>query len=115
MVKASIALPVVGLMALAGCGGKPPERPPLVVQTEVIGDAQFSPSIEVVSRLGATTDVAMRPEADGRVVKILVQQGERVKAGQRILVLDNVQQSASLNASQAEARKDRLKIGRAHV
>ena len=35
-----------------------------------------------------------------------------MKAGQRILVLDNVQQSASLNASQAEARKDRLNAER---
>jgi len=35
-----------------------------------------------------------------------------VKAGQPILVLDNVQQTAQLNASEAEARKDRLNAER---
>ena len=105
-------LPVPLLALLAACSGQPPARQPLAVQVEGIGDAVFNPSIEVISRLSSTTDVALRPETDGRVVKILVQQGERVKAGQRILVLDNVQQSASLNASQAEARKDRLNAER---
>ncbi len=103
-------LPLIAL--LVGCGAKPPTRPPLVVQVESIGEANFNPSIEVISVLSSTTDVALRPETDGRVVKILVSQGQRVKAGQPILVLDNVQQTAQLNASEAEARKNRLNAER---
>jgi membrane fusion protein (multidrug efflux system) len=103
-------LPLIAL--LVGCGAKPPARPPLVVQVESIGDAEFNPSIEVISVLSSTTDVALRPETDGRVVKILVSQGQQVKAGQPILVLDNVQQTAELNASQAEARKNFLNAER---
>lgn len=105
MIRAVPALTSLALLLVA-CGAKPVARQPLVVQTETIGEASFSPSIEVVSRLSSTTDVALRPEVDGRVVKILATQGQRVKAGQPILVLDNVQQSASLDASKAEARKD---------
>lgn len=103
-------LPLVAL--LASCGAKPPAKTPLSVQVESIGEAEFNPSIDVISVLSSTTDVALRPETDGRVVKILVTQGQQVKAGQPILVLDNVQQSAQLNASQAEARKDRLNAER---
>jgi membrane fusion protein (multidrug efflux system) len=103
-------LPLIAL--LVGCGAKPPTRPPLVVQVESIGDADFNPSIDVISVLSSTTDVALRPETDGRVVKILVSQGQQVKAGQPILVLDNVQQTAQLNAAEAEARKDRLNAER---
>ncbi len=91
---------------LVGCAAKPVARQPLVVQAATITEASFSPSIEVMSQLESTTDVAMVPEVDGRVVKILATQGQRVKAGQPILVLDNVQQTASLDASRAEARKD---------
>ena len=43
---------------------------------------------------------------ESALVKILATQGQRVKAGQPILVLDNVQQSANLDASKAEARKN---------
>ncbi len=71
-----------------------------------MGAAEFAPAIEVVSRLSSTTDVALRPEVDGQVVKILATQGQQVQAGQPILVLDNVQQAAALDAAQAEARKD---------
>jgi membrane fusion protein, multidrug efflux system len=103
--RAVPALSFVALLLVA-CGSKPQARQPLAVQTETIGEASFSPSIEVISQLSSTTDVALKPEVDGRVVKILVTQGQRVKAGQPILVLDNVQQSAALDASKAEARKD---------
>jgi len=103
--RAVPALWLVGLL-LVGCAAKPVARQPLVVQTETIDEASFSPSIEVISQLSSTTDVALSPEVEGRVVKILATQGQRVRAGQPILVLDNVQQSASLDASKAEARKD---------
>lgn len=97
---------LAGLLLLGACGSPPPKRQPLAVQVETVGEAEFSPAIDVVSRLSSTTDVALRPEVDGRVVKILATQGQRVKAGQPILVLDNVQQSAALDAAKAEARKD---------
>jgi membrane fusion protein, multidrug efflux system len=102
------AVPALSFLALllVACGSKPQARQPLAVQTETIGEASFSPSIDVISQLSSTTDVALKPEVDGRVVKILVTQGQRVKAGQPILVLDNVQQSAALDASKAEASKD---------
>ena len=106
------SLPLL-LLSLTACSGSDPQaRAPLNVQVARIGEAAFSPGIEVVSQLSSTTDVALRPEIDGRVVKILVQQGDQVKAGQPILVLDNVQETASLNASQAEAKKDRLNAER---
>ena len=105
MFRAVPALSFVTLLLVA-CGSKPQARQPLAVQTETIGEASFSPSIQVISQLSSTTDVALKPEVDGRVVKILVTQGQRVKAGQPILVLDNVQQSAALDASKAEASKD---------
>lgn len=100
------ALPLIGVLPLVACAPKQAARPPLSVQVETVGEAMFTPGIEVVSRLASTTDVALRPETDGRVVKILARQGQQVKAGQPILVLDNVQESAALDASKAEARRD---------
>ncbi|MEB3331147.1 MAG: efflux RND transporter periplasmic adaptor subunit [Synechococcaceae cyanobacterium] len=78
----------------------------------MVGESRFAPGIDVVSRIQSTSNVVMRPEADGRVVRILARQGQRVRAGQPILVLDNVQQDASLRASQAEALKNRFNAQR---
>lgn len=106
----SLLLP--GVM-LGGCATPEAKRPPLPsVQTVIVGSARFAPGIDVVSRIQSTSNVVMRPETDGRVVRILASQGQRVKAGQPILVLDNVQQSATLDASRAEALKDRANAER---
>ena len=51
MAKFWIGLPLLVLIPLAGCGGKPPQLPPFTVQAETIDEASFSPSIEVVSVL----------------------------------------------------------------
>ena len=112
MARITAAAPVAGLLLVAGCAASTPARQPLAVQTQTIGEASFSPSIEVISRLSSTTDVTLSPEVNGRVVKILVSQGQQVKAGQPILVLDNVQQTAALDSSRAEARKDRINAER---
>jgi RND family efflux transporter MFP subunit len=100
-------------MMIGGCA-KPQAKspPPPAVQTVIVGAARFAPGIDVVSRIQSTSNVVMRPETDGRVVRILASQGQRVKAGQPILVLDNVQQSATLDASRAEALKDRANAER---
>ena len=101
-----LSLPLLGL--LVACGSEPPKaQQPLTVQAVIVSPGRFAPGIDVVSRIQSTSNVVMRPEAEGRVVRILAAQGQRVKAGQPILVLDNVQEAANLNASRSEAIKDR--------
>ncbi|MEA5441315.1 efflux RND transporter periplasmic adaptor subunit [Cyanobium gracile] len=100
-------------LLLAACGAPKPEaRQPLVVQTVTVGEFRFAPSIETISVIESTSNVVMRPESDGRVVRILAREGQRVKAGQPILVLDNVQESATLDSDRAEAIKDRVNAER---
>ncbi len=106
----AIGLP---LTLLLGCAPtKRPPRPPLAVQTVLVGSGRFAPGIDVISKIESTSNVVLRPEVDGRVVRILARQGQQVKAGQPILVLDNVQEVATLDASRAEAIKDRVNAER---
>lgn len=98
---------------LAACGSATPEaRPPLMVQTVTVGEFRFTPGIETISTIESTSNVVMRPQSDGRVVRILAREGQQVKAGQPILVLDNVQESATLDSDRAEALKDRVNAER---
>jgi membrane fusion protein (multidrug efflux system) len=113
-VRRTLTLSLLASTALLASCSKPkqPAQQFLSVQTARIGDATFNPSVEAISMLESTTNVALRPETEGRVVKILASEGDRVKAGQPILVLDNVQQSAALNAARAQARTDKLNAER---
>ena len=109
----SVALIVVGsvVLSLNGCGTKP-KKTFLSVQTARIETATFSTVIEAISPLESTSNVAVKPQIDGTVVQILATAGQQVKAGQVILVLDNVQQSAALDAARSEASKTILNAER---
>ena len=99
-----------GLMA---CGKPKAKAPtPLSVQTSTVAQTTFAPLIESISQLESTANVAVKPQIAGSVVKILVKEGQAVKAGQVILVLDNVQQSAALDSARSEALKDKVNAER---
>ena len=97
---------------LTSCGKPKAAHKIMTVQTATIRDATFNPSIQAISLLESTTTVSLRPETDGRVVKVLAKDGQQVKAGQPILVLDNVQTSAALDSALAQARTDKINAER---
>ena len=84
----------------------------MTVEATQITSTNFAPMISAVSMLESTKNVALKPQTDGTVIKILAKDGQRVKAGQTILVLDNEQQSAALDSAKSEARKDQLNAER---
>jgi len=96
-------------VAITACGQTKKSNPTfLSINTATISQGSFKPSIQAISPLESTTNVALSPETDGRVIKKLVREGDQVQAGQVILVLDNTQQSAQLDASTSKARYDKL-------
>ena len=109
--KAALLFTSSVVLTLSGCGTKP-TKTFLSIQTSSIKTATFSPTIEAISPLESTSNVEVKPQIDGTVVQILATAGQPVKAGQVILVLDNVQQSAALDAARSEARKDVLNAER---
>ena len=109
--KAALLVASGALLSLSGCGTKP-TKTFLSIQTSRIEMERFAPVIEAISPLESTSNVAVKPQIDGTVVQIMASAGQQVKAGQVILVLDNVQQSAALDAARSEARKDVLNAER---
>ena len=97
---------------LTGCGQSKQAARMMTVQTATISETTFEPNIQAISVLESTTNVALMPETDGRVVQVLAKDGQKVKAGQPILVLDNVQESAALDAAKAQAVTDKLNAER---
>jgi RND family efflux transporter MFP subunit len=66
----------------------------------------FVDSADYQSTLEAIREVKLAAEIDGRIVAMPMQEGQRVKPGQVLFRLDQVQQQASTSADAAEARKD---------
>ena len=99
-------------LALSSCTRAPETTAFPSVHTAKVESRAFQPTIETISVLESTSNVAIKPESNGRVVRIVAREGQRVNAGDTILVLDDVQQRAALNAAEAQAHTDRLNAER---
>ena len=90
-------------LSISSCARSPQATAFPSVNTAKVDLQTFQPTIETISVLESTSNVAIKPESDGRVIKIVAREGQRVNAGDTILVLDDVQQRAALNAARAQA------------
>ena len=112
MVSSSTTFALLGaVLMVTSCSHKAAHKF-MTVEATRITSTNFAPMVSAVSMLEATKNVALKPQTDGTVIKILAKDGQRVKAGQTILVLDNEQQSAALDSAKSEARKDQLNAER---
>jgi RND family efflux transporter MFP subunit len=116
---ASIAL----LAVLAACGGKDqgqsrfgagdaPAAPPPLVRAEPAALRPVQQQIETTSYLESEHRVTILPEVAGRLTEMLVDEGDRVTAGQRIAQLDDREVRTALlqNKVQLEDRRVRLEL-----
>ena len=95
------------LLALAGCDGAK-RRPPTLVGAAPVGSQRFEQTLNTVSTLEATDEIDLAAQAGGRVQRLLVRTGDRVRAGQLLVVLDQTQLRADVQALRAKAKRDEL-------
>ena len=97
-------LPVVlTAMSISACGGSDEQTPVLPVQQASVLEATFTDDIDTVSTLEANELVELAAQTSGRVTEIKVSQGDRIDAGQLLVVLDQVQERAALAEQRAKA------------
>lgn len=105
---------LLGSLLLAACQGAPeaPARPPLAVQVEEARVARFADAVDTVSTLEALGEVQLAAQAGGRIQTLLVRQGDQVRQGQLLMVLDQTQARAEVARLQAETETKRLNFQR---
>jgi len=94
-------------LPLAGCF-KPnilPQEPP---KFNLVSPQQslFNDQANYQSTLESVRNVNLAAEISGRIIAMPMREGQIVQPGDRLFVLDQVQQRAQVNANAAEARKD---------
>jgi membrane fusion protein (multidrug efflux system) len=89
-----------------GGGGAPPGMP---VDVAVARSERVVDAIPATGQVEAVQSIELRPEVEGRIVDILVREGELVEAGARLFKIDDAELKA--NVARAAADRDLAKQG----
>jgi RND family efflux transporter MFP subunit len=103
----------VAAVAATGCGKKPAAPAGagaaggqgLPVQTTTIALVPVPQSSEYVATVKSRRSTAIAPQVSGILTSILVQSGDRVKAGQRMMEIDPRQQQSAVNEKRSTERQ----------
>ncbi len=102
-----IALLVVAVAAAAACSksetaqARSREGTPKAVRVEAVRQESVRRAVDVVGTLAPVDQVTISSEADGKVSRILADLGDRVKAGQVLIRIDNEKQQYTFEQQQA--------------
>jgi membrane fusion protein, multidrug efflux system len=93
-------------------GGAPAARPQPVLAAEVVTEAA-PVQLATIGRVQTIASVAVRSRIDGEIAQVEVSDGQEVKAGDVLFVLDSRQQQAMLDQAEATLERDRAQLANA--
>ncbi len=101
------------LTLLAGCERTVPQAAaPLQVDVIEARPAAFRQEVVTISTLDAVESVQLAAQAGGRIQRLNVRQGDRVRPGQLLVVLDQTQLQAEVLSLRSRQAKNRLNYQR---
>jgi multidrug efflux system membrane fusion protein len=108
-------LPVAAivLLSIVGCshekaGGRGKQAIPVVVSTVERRDVPLS--LHVVGTVESTGAVSLESRVDGQIVKVLVRDGEEVKAGQPLMQIDPAPFQLQVRMAEATLARDQARL-----
>jgi RND family efflux transporter MFP subunit len=100
-------------IGLAGCNPPPPKLPTaLAVSTETAGTFEFPEEITTISTLEAPEEVNLAAQAGGRIQSLRLRQGDQVRQGDLLVVLDQTQLRQEVRALRGQREESRLNFQR---
>lgn len=101
--RRSMPLLVVASSLIAGCSKPAPTAPPpqaMPVKVSPVSLTDVPSSDTYVATIKSRRSSTMQPQIDGNITKILVRSGEAVKAGQLLIQIDPLKQTAAVQSQQ---------------
>ena len=109
----ALAASVVIALAMAGCGSQAAESegggmpPPAEVSVAQVLSKQVRQWDEFTGRVAAVESVELRPRVSGYVERVVYKEGQEVKKGDLLFVIDQRRYRAELNRAQAQLERAR--------
>lgn len=108
------------MTGLTGCNGdkgsqagQQPNIPEVATMKVELTDAENQ--MEYPAKLEGKTDIAIRPQVSGFITKVCVDEGQQVRKGQVLFVLDQVQLQAAVSTAQAAVNSAQTAVNTAQM
>ncbi|MGB5239810.1 MAG: efflux RND transporter periplasmic adaptor subunit [Prochlorococcaceae cyanobacterium] len=109
----SFALLLSLAAVVAGCQSEPtPQAKAVAVAVEPVSSTRFAEEISTISTLEAPEEVNLAAQAGGRIESLRVRQGDAVRQGQLLVVLDQAQLREEVKALRGQRDESRLNFQR---
>src|SRR6516165_8590468 len=100
--------------AISGCGERPAAKAPLAPKNVLVTQVKTMDVPVQIHEFGRTSspeDVNVRPQVSGRITEVHFVEGQEVKKGDLLFVIDPRPFQASLEQSQGQLKSDRAQLG----
>lgn len=98
---------------ISGCRPRPVKPPePLAVQVEPVAPHAFPLEVATIGTLEAPEEVNLAAQAGGRIQSLLIRQGDGVRRGQLLVVLDQTQLREQVRALEGQRQESLLNYRR---
>ncbi len=120
--KTLLLTAITSALFFGGCGEdqtakKPMAIPPLAVETITVQKKNYPLWVQYTGMTKASSDQEIRARVSGRLQKIYFKDGDIVKKGQKLFLIEQSQYKSNLQSAKAKKRKDQaaLKLAAADV
>lgn len=117
--SAALAAAICISIGSTSCGGKEEEKqqaqqaPSIATMTISLSDSEnFT---EYPALIKGKTDIDVRPQVSGYITKVCVDEGQHVKKGQTLFILDQVQYQAAVDNAQAAVNAAQTRVNTARL
>ena len=117
--SAALAAAICISIGSTSCGGKEEaqqqsqQAPTIATMTISLSDSEnFS---EYPALIKGKTDIDVRPQVSGYITKVCVDEGQHVKKGQTLFILDQVQYQAAVDNAQAAVNAAQTRVNTARL
>lgn len=112
-VLVALSLGAVKMAQLEKMQAQAPQQPLMAVSSMDAATANWHPVITTIGSVAPIQGVSLSAEGEGTVIKINIDNGQRVKSGDVLIELDTTVEDAQLKASQAQLELAKLESNRA--
>ncbi|MBR4521482.1 MAG: efflux RND transporter periplasmic adaptor subunit [Paludibacteraceae bacterium] len=94
---------VLGLLAwvFASCGGEMPQQTPTSYETLTIQKSDITLPVKFSAKMHGQNDATIMPQVSGQLMQICVSEGQQVKKGETLFVIDSRNAQLELEAAEA--------------